>query len=206
MTTMSPTVKDVMTAQAGRAEEAAPSAALAGAGYHAALARFLDGHPVLAGLAPHHLDLFARFCWAVDFPDGTFLFREGRPAEKFFLILDGRVVLETGVPGAAISVQTLRDGDVAGFSWLLEPHRWKFDGRADGTVRAIGVDGARLREACERDPRLGYELTRRFAKVAVQRLEAARSQSALRATGAKVPRGRAERSGASRARRGYRRG
>lgn len=207
MTIMSSTAKDVMTAQVLRAEEATPSPSPAGAGYYAALARSLEGHPVLAGLAPRYLDLFARYCWAVDFPDGTFLFREGRPAEKFFLILDGRVVLETGVPGAAaISVQTLGDGDVAGFSWLLEPHRWKFDGRADGIVRAIGVDGTRLREACERDPRLGYELTQRFARVAVQRLEAARSRSALRSAGAKIPRGQAGRSGASRPRRGYRRG
>lgn len=135
----------------------------------------LDGHPFLAGLAPRYLDLLAHYCWDVDFADGTFLFREGRPAEKFFLILDGQVVLETGIPdGPVIAVQAIGDGDVAGFSWLLEPHRWKFDGRADGIVRAIGVDGARLREACEKDPRLGYELMRRFSRVAVQRLQESR--------------------------------
>lgn len=141
------------------------------------LGQALDGHPFLAGLAPRYVDLLARCSWNVDFPDGTFLFREGRPAETFFLILGGRVILEAAGPGGtAVAVQILGDGDVAGFSWLLEPHRWKFDGRTDGSVRAIGVDGTRLREACGRDPLLGYELTRRVARVAVQRLEAARDR------------------------------
>lgn len=79
------------------------------------------------------------------------------------------------VPGSGpVTVQTVGGGEVAGFSWLLEPHRWTFDGRAVGSVSAIGLDGTRLREACERDPRLGYELTRRFARVATRRLRATR--------------------------------
>jgi CRP/FNR family transcriptional regulator, cyclic AMP receptor protein len=111
----------------------------------------------------------------VGFADGSFLFREGQPAEKFFLILDGKVSLETAAPGSgAIVVQTIGGGEVAGFSWLLEPHRWEFDGRAVGTVRAIGLDGARLREECDEDPALGYELMRRFARLATRRMQAAR--------------------------------
>lgn len=142
-----------------------------------ALDRSLHDHPFLAGMDPRYLDLLAHCAWDVGFADGSPLFREGQPAEKFFLILDGRVALETSVPGSGpVAVQTVGPGEVAGFSWLLEPHRWEFDGRAVGTVMAIGLDGARLREACEQDPRLGYELMRRFARVATRRLRAARAR------------------------------
>ena len=73
-------------------------------------------------------------------------------------------------------VQTLTAGDVAGFSWLIEPHRWEFDGRAVERVRAVQVDGACLRAKCDEDPRLGYELMRRFAALATSRLQATRLQ------------------------------
>lgn len=141
------------------------------------LDRSLRGHPFFAGMDPRYLDLLAHYAWDVGFADGSFLFREGLPAEKFFLILGGRVSLETAVPGSGpIAVQMVGGGEVAGFSWLLEPHRWEFDGRAVGTVTAIGLNGARLREACENDPRLGYELMRRFARVATRRMQAARAR------------------------------
>jgi CRP/FNR family transcriptional regulator, cyclic AMP receptor protein len=135
----------------------------------------LRGHPFFAGMDPRYLDLLVQHAWDVGFADGTFLFREGQPAEKFFLIRDGKVSLETASPGSgAIVVQTVGAGEVAGFSWLLEPHRWEFDGRAIGTVSAVGIDGARLREECDRDPALGYELMRRFARLATRRMQAAR--------------------------------
>ena len=140
-----------------------------------ALDQSLRGHPFLAGLDPRYLDLLTRYAWNVVFADGSFLFCEGQPAEKFFLILDGKVSLETAAPGSgAIVVQTIGGGEVAGFSWLLEPHHWEFDGRAVGTVTAIGLDGARLREECDQDPALGYELMRRFARLAIRRMQAAR--------------------------------
>jgi CRP/FNR family cyclic AMP-dependent transcriptional regulator len=135
----------------------------------------LRDHLLFAGLDSRYLDLLSHYAWSVGFADGSFLFREGQPAEKFFLILDGKVSLETAAPGSgAIVVQTIGGGEVAGFSWLLEPHRWEFDGRAVGTVRAIGLDGARLREECDEDPALGYELMRRFARLATRRMQAAR--------------------------------
>lgn len=62
------------------------------------------------------------------------------------------------------------------FLWLLQPHRGEFDGRAVGRVLAFQMDGACLRDECERDPVLGYELMRRFSALAVARLQATRLQ------------------------------
>jgi CRP-like cAMP-binding protein len=137
----------------------------------------LPAHKFFAGLAPGHLAVIAGCAGTVVFPDGAFLFREGERADAFYLIRSGRVVLETCAPGRdPLTVQTLAEGDVTGFSWLLEPHRWEFDGRACAQVAAIRVDGARLRGHCERDPGLGYELMRRFSGLAVARLQATRLQ------------------------------
>jgi CRP/FNR family transcriptional regulator, cyclic AMP receptor protein len=137
----------------------------------------LRAHKFFAGLAPERLALIAGCAANVSFPADTFLFREGDPADMFYLIRLGKVALEVGTPGTgALTVQTLADGDVAGFSWLLQPHRWQFDGRVVERVLALQIDGACLRDKCDRDPALGYELMRRFSAIAVARLQATRLQ------------------------------
>lgn len=137
----------------------------------------LRGHEFFAGLAPEYLALLAGCAANVSFPAGALLFREGDPAEAFYLVRLGTVALEVHAPGnGTLTVQTLAGGDVAGFSWLLRPHRWEFDGRAVDRVLAFQMDGACLRDKCDRDPALGYELMRRFSALAVARLQATRLQ------------------------------
>jgi CRP-like cAMP-binding protein len=108
---------------------------------------------------------------------GAYLFREGEPAERFFLIRNGTVALEVVTPGrGAVVIETLHPGDVVGWSWLFAPYRWQFDGRAVVPTRTIAFDGLCLRTKCDADHDLGYELMRRFAAVAVERLQATRLQ------------------------------
>ena len=133
--------------------------------------------PVFAGLDARLLRRVAG-CGANEHADaGAYLFREGRPAERFFLIRDGAVALEVVAPGrGAIVIETLHPGDVVGWSWLFAPHRWQFDGRAVEPTRTIAFDGLCLRAKCDADHELGYQLMRRFAAVAVERLQATRLQ------------------------------
>jgi CRP-like cAMP-binding protein len=136
----------------------------------------LRGHEFFAGLDPEYLTLIAGCAKNAAFADGTFLFRDGDPSEAFYLVREGAVALEIMSPAGALTVQTLGQGEVAGFSWLMGPRRWQFDGRAVGRVHVVELDGTCLRGKCEADPRLGYELMQRFAGLAVRRLQATRLQ------------------------------
>jgi CRP/FNR family transcriptional regulator, cyclic AMP receptor protein len=137
----------------------------------------LRDHKFFAGLPAEYLALLVGCASEAVFPEGALLFREGKPADTFFLLREGRVALEIAAPGhGALLVQTLGEGDVAGFSWLVEPHQWEFDGRAVAEVRAVRMNGTFLRAKCAEDPRLGYELMRRFAHLATVRLQATRLQ------------------------------
>ena len=137
----------------------------------------LRGHKFFAGLDSEYLTLLSGCASNVVFAADSFLFREGEPAETFYLIREGKVALEIAAPGrGALVVQTLGPGDVAGFSWLFDPHRWEFDGRAVERVLAVRMDGACLRGKCDADPRLGYELMQRFAGLMTSRLQATRLQ------------------------------
>jgi CRP-like cAMP-binding protein len=73
-------------------------------------------------------------------------------------------------------IQTIGPGDVLGWSWLFPPYYWNFDARALEPTTAIFFYGTRLRDECEQDKALGYELMKRMTAVAIQRLQATRRQ------------------------------
>jgi CRP-like cAMP-binding protein len=131
--------------------------------------------PAFAGLAPKHLELIGGCATNVRATAGEYLFREGDQADVFYAIRHGSVALELHVPARdAVTIDTLHDGDLLGFSWLFPPHRWEFDGRAREDTALISFDGACLRGKCEADHELGYELMQRFAQVIITRLQATR--------------------------------
>jgi CRP-like cAMP-binding protein len=133
--------------------------------------------PIFSGLEKAHLELIAGCARNTGFEAGRYLFREGDQADTFYLVRHGRVMLETFVPGrGALTVETVDDGDVVGWSWLFPPYRWHFDARALDMVRAVTFDGACLRGKLESDHTLGYELLGRFSPVMLERLQAARMQ------------------------------
>ncbi len=110
-------------------------------------------HPFFAGLSDETIALVAGCTRNVRLRRRPVdLFREGDPADEFYLIRHGRVALELSAPGrGTITVQTLGEGDVVGMSWLIPPYRWTSSARALEPVRAIGIDARCLRRKCDED-------------------------------------------------------
>ena len=128
--------------------------------------------PFFAGLGAAELELLAGCAANVRFREGEMLFREGEPADAFYVVRHGTVALETFVPAlGGVTVETIDAGEVIGWSWLFPPYRWHLDARALSTVRATSFDGVCLREKSESDPVLGYDLMKRFAQVLIERLQ-----------------------------------
>ena len=135
----------------------------------------LAGHPFLAGLTGEQLDVLRAAARPVRFAPATRIFEEGGPADRFWLLTDGLVHLDTVVPGRGrVIIESLPAGTVLGWSWLFPPYRWAFGAVAAGPVEAFEFDGRAVRACCESDPVLGYELTRRLAHVVAKRLQATR--------------------------------
>ncbi|MGO9544019.1 MAG: Crp/Fnr family transcriptional regulator [Rhodomicrobium sp.] len=141
------------------------------------LERILKEHPFFAKFEPDHLQLLTGCAKNYRFAAGEFMFREGESADVFYLIRHGKVALEIVSPGIEpIIIETLRDGDIVGASWLIPPYRWTFDGRTTEMTRAIGLDAACLRDKAEADHHLGYVLMKSFLPILVRRLQATRMQ------------------------------
>jgi CRP/FNR family cyclic AMP-dependent transcriptional regulator len=134
-------------------------------------------HPFLAGMSRTHLALLTDCAIAAHFKKGQTILREGDFANRFYLIESGRVVLESGESlGEPVKVDTIGPGDLLGWSWMFQPYVWHFTARAVEPTEEIFFYGTILREYCERDHSLGYELFKRMAPVMLRRLQAARKK------------------------------
>ncbi len=141
------------------------------------LERLIADHPFFAGMAPEHCDLIGGCARNVRFDKGAYLFREGEPADEFFLIRHGRVGLEIMAPGRGpLRFLTVNAGEIAGVSWLVPPYRWIFEARALELTRALSIDGRCLRQKADENHDFGYEIMKRFLTMLVQRLHGAQLQ------------------------------
>jgi len=141
------------------------------------LERIVREHPFFAGFAEPFCDLVSGCAKNVRFEAGHYLFHEGEPADQFYLLRHGRVALMITMPGrGALTIQTVSEGEVAGVSWLVPPYRWTYDAKALELTRALAIDAKCLRQKCEEDHDLGFDMMKRFMPVLVERLHAARLQ------------------------------
>ena len=139
------------------------------------LGRVISEHPFCKGLESNYIDLLAGCASNARFEKGQHLFRKDGEANQFYLIREGKVLLEIHAPQSpSLNLETVESGEILGWSWLVPPYRWRFGARAVEPVSAIAVNGKCLRVKCEKDSHLGYELLKRTVEIMSQRLEATR--------------------------------
>ncbi len=137
--------------------------------------------PFLKGISPKFRDLLFQKASVKEFSEGDFIFKDGEKADKFYLVLKGKVNIlaeeqdvrfdtesTTGI------LQTLQKGDVVGWSWVIPPYRWRFDARAAADTQLLVFDGERVRKLMAKNNSFGCEIYRRLAPVMNQRLVASR--------------------------------
>ena len=134
-------------------------------------------HPFLAGMNREQLALLTDCAIPVQFEKGQIIFREGETANRFYLIESGKAVLESSEGlGSPVIIDTVSSGNLLGWSWMFPPYTWQFTARTVERTAAIFFYGTILREYCEKDHSLGYELLKRMSAVMVKRLQAARKK------------------------------
>ena len=128
--------------------------------------------PFFEELSTSHLQLLAKSAMKMQFEPGRQIFHEGEPSNRFYLILEGKVEVESeSEKDNKVSVGTLGPGDGLGWSWLFPPHYAQFSIRAIEPTKTIFFYGTRLQQQCEDDHDFGYELMKRFAKEAIKNLK-----------------------------------
>ena len=135
----------------------------------------LTGNYFLRGMSDDHLARLAEVASVVSLPARHRMFTVGMVAKRFWLIRAGQVAVDVDVPGQGrIVVETLGRGDLIGVSWFFPPFQWQFGAVTIQPTEAIELDAAAVRQRCDEDPDLGYQITRRLVAVVAKRLQATR--------------------------------
>ena len=135
----------------------------------------LAAQPFLKGMTEQQLDLLGADSSPAEFRPGERILSEGGVANRFYLIIEGQVEVESRTfEGEAVTIETLGPGDVVGWSWLFPPCYWQFDARAVAHTKAICFYGTHLRKVCEENHDIGYELMKRISEIVIKRLQSVR--------------------------------
>lgn len=137
--------------------------------------KYLKSHKRFKQLSDELIKQLSDAGRALTFKQGEHLFAQDQPADHFYIVVNGTVSVEIpAIYGPPLVVQSLQAGNMLGWSWLIPPYMWTFEAIAEEDTEVIEFDGEKLRQACEQDHDLGYELMKVFSGLMSERLHEAR--------------------------------
>ena len=133
--------------------------------------------PIFEGLEPAHAERLRSLLSPCDcFADET-LFEQGCPAEYFYLVLSGEVVVRyKPEDGEALNLARVRPGGLVGWSAALGSRFYTSGAYCSVTSQLLRLRGEDLRRLCESDPDTGRVILERLASVVAERLHNTRDQ------------------------------
>ena len=139
----------------------------------------LRRYPYFAGVDDECLKAVAMIADEQSVAAGTEIFAEGDAADNLSIIVRGEVNIQYILGnGERRTVDALVNGDILGWSALVEPYKYTAIGTACKDTSLVMIDAKQLRGLCNGTPLLGYKLMSQIAKLLAHRLESARIQLA----------------------------
>jgi signal transduction histidine kinase len=138
----------------------------------------LQRFDILAEFNDAQLEEVAKLCREESHGNGVKLFEEGDSAEKLYLVLEGKLLLEKKVQlgrsgssrKATVSIQG--PGQAVGWSSLVAPHNYTMSGVCIEPARLLAIDGDDMRRLMVRDPEIGRKLMNAISMLVKGRMEA----------------------------------
>jgi len=128
--------------------------------------------PWFLDLSPQSLQLLTEIAEVHSFNTGIVIFSEGEKHPYLYIILEGKVQLESFVPGrGSLPHLTAESLDVIGWSSLTPVVRQKTStARALERTTLLAFSAESLMNACEADSNLGFIIMRRLANIVASRM------------------------------------
>ena len=116
-------------------------------------------YPLFSGLSAEQMSAVGELCREECFyPDYT-LFKDGEPATKMYVLIDGEIEVFFAIGEAGrVKVDLIGSGEIFGCSALVPPFIHTSTVRAKTRIEVLELDAAALRELFEEDPRLAVSI------------------------------------------------
>lgn len=139
----------------------------------------LRRYSLFAGVDPALFKDLAMIADEVSLAEGDWLFEEGAPADAVYLLDSGKIDLKINLDEAGTrhaDLNTLVEGDVVGWSALVEPYEYTLGAVAISDATVIRLDGMSLRRMMASNCEMGYAIMTRLATALGERLTNLRVQ------------------------------
>lgn len=136
----------------------------------------LRGCHLFQGFGDREIERIARISREESYPAGTTIFGAGSPAVNLYVLKEGCVALDMRVQVGSrkprdATVEILHPGSAFGLSALVPPYILTMSATCLEPVKAVVIDGARLRQQIESDPQLGVEVFKQLSSSVTRRNE-----------------------------------
>lgn len=133
---------------------------------------------LFAGIGHQTLKNLAMLSHEVLLKKGEWLFEEGDDADNLYLIISGSLELKVKLQtvGEYSDITNLVEGDLAGWSAVVEPYVFRLGAMALTDVRVVAIDAAGLRDLMIENPTVGFQMMQRLTQIMGKRLSDVRIQ------------------------------
>ena len=141
------------------------------------ITEYLSAHEFFSEFSDDVLKFLCECSSTREIKKGQILFRQGENADKFYIVRSGRISIQMpAIMGPTLEIQSVDEGQILGWSWLISPYQWNFQTKAEEDSELLQFDGVAILARCEQEPKFGYELLKKFAGLMSVRLNAARQK------------------------------
>lgn len=136
----------------------------------------LRRYELFAGQSHYMLEEIAMLSDSRFLEPGEWLFHEGDPARKLYLIVDGAVSLTmtihlNGARERIKDMSSIGGGEIMGWSALLVANYYRFGAQASKKTELVEISGEGLGELLDDNPQFGYLLIKKITEIIAERLE-----------------------------------
>ena len=124
------------------------------------------------GLSHHDIVTLATFSREKRFPEGSFVFREGDTGDDMYVVLEGRAIISTYIPGGGDeALAILSRGEFFGEMALIDGQPRSADARAhEGPLTVLALSQQTVREVLALDPDAALEFLQLLCRLLTDRL------------------------------------
>ena len=127
---------------------------------------------MLGYLSDQMLDQLVPIAELLQFETEEFIFRQGDPANRFFMLLQGKVLLEQHITSKiTVSLSAIKPGYSFGWSAILEETTYSTNAICAEQSQLLSFRAKKLRALFENNHSLGYILTQRILHIIKKRYD-----------------------------------
>ena len=127
---------------------------------------------IMTHLKDDMLDRIISITDVLIFEDQEIIFRQGDIADRFYMVKRGKVLLEQRLAEKiTVSVGSIKPGFAFGWSTMIEEGYYTTDAVCAEPCEIYSMKGDKIRALCDKDPYMGYLLTRRLLVILKKRYD-----------------------------------